>query len=250
MVILAVMRRLLTIFLLVSTTPAAAMVGNTPPVPPTLARHVVMFTGSGGTFCTGAVIARDLLLTAGHCVDPRDRYKLIQFTESGRPMLLDVVSATRHPQFDVKAFLNHRATADTAVLKLAQPLPSSYMPALLAPAEKRYFLGDRLTVVGYGVSVRGDGKTGGTLRAAVLSVTGQPGTLQIRLVDPAGKNTAPGMGACTGDSGAPAFDSTGAIAGVVSWSTAPNSEDGCGGLTGITPLGRYLSWIRSALPTQ
>jgi secreted trypsin-like serine protease len=219
------------------------MVGNAPPPPAALSRHVVMFTGSSGTFCTGVVIARDLVLSAGHCVDPRDRYKLIQFSASGQPVLLDVASATRHPQFDIKAFLNHRATADVAVLKLAQPLPASYVPAPLALAEKKVVVGNQLTVAGFGVSVRGDGKTGGTLRAATLTVTGQPGTLQIRLVDPAGNNTAPGMGACTGDSGAPAFDSTGAVMGVVSWSTAPQSEDGCGGLTGITPLTRYRAWV-------
>jgi hypothetical protein len=39
-------------------------------------------------------------------------------------------------------------------------------------------VGDSLVVVGYGVTVRGDGRTGGTARAASLVVTGQPGSLQ------------------------------------------------------------------------
>jgi len=29
----------------------------------------------------------------------------------------------------------------------------------------------------------------------------------------------------------------------VSWSTAPNDEGGCGGLTGVTPLLLYRDWI-------
>jgi hypothetical protein len=29
----------------------------------------------------------------------------------------------------------------------------------------------------------------------------------------------------------------------VSWSTGPNNTDGCGGLTGVTPLGNYRAWI-------
>lgn len=91
--------------------------------------------------------------------------------------------------------------------------------------------------------MRGDGKTGGKLRAATLTVTGQPGTLQIRMVDPTTNNVAPGLGACTGDSGSPAFDSNAEVVGIVSWSTAPRNEDGCGGLTGITPLIRYMPWI-------
>ena len=44
----------------------------------------------------------------------------------------------------------------------------------------------------------------------------------MRLVDPATNNTRNGLGACTGDSGAPVFenqDDRNVIVGVVSWST-------------------------------
>jgi secreted trypsin-like serine protease len=83
-------------------------------------------------------------------------------------------------------------------------------------------------------------------RAAHLTVTGQPGSLQIRLFDSATRGQSAGLGACTGDSGAPAFrdeNGTLTIIGVVSWSTGPNLTGGCGGLTGITPLVRYRQWI-------
>jgi Trypsin len=99
------------------------------------------------------------------------------------------------------------------------------------------------------VTVRGDGRTGGTARVATLVVTGQPGPLQIRLFDPVNKGLSAGLGACAGDSGAPAFRISGtgpAILGVVSWSTGPNLTAGCGGLTGITPLARYRGWIVDA----
>jgi hypothetical protein len=107
-------------------------------------------------------------------------------------------------------------------------------------------VGDRFVVAGYGVAVRGDGKSGGTVRAATLVATGQPGTLQIRLADPATKGERGGLGACTGDSGAPVYREIGgalAVVGVVSWSTGPALSDGCGGLTGVTPLTRYRAWI-------
>jgi hypothetical protein len=32
---------------------------------------------------------------------------------------------------------------------------------------------------------------------------------------------------------------------LVSWSTGPNGSDGCGGLTGLTPLVIYRDWITS-----
>ncbi|MBC7577610.1 MAG: trypsin-like serine protease, partial [Tardiphaga sp.] len=55
-----------------------------------------------------------------------------------------------------------------------------------------------------------------------------------------------GLGACTGDSGAPAFQMQGGratVVGVVSWSTAAGNAAGCGGLTGITPLTLYRDWV-------
>jgi hypothetical protein len=33
------------------------------------------------------------------------------------------------------------------------------------------------------------------------------------------------------------------VYGVVSWTTGPKMQDGCGGLTGVTPLELYLKWI-------
>ena len=34
-----------------------------------------------------------------------------------------------------------------------------------------------------------------------------------------------------------------AVIGVVSWSTGAAASEGCGGLTGVTPLARYRAWI-------
>ena len=67
-----------------------------------------------------------------------------------------------------------------------------------------------------------------------------------RLESRAVGDTRPGLGACTGDSGAPVYQTSGGaleLYGVVSWSTGPNAGDGCGGLTGVTPLELYRPWI-------
>jgi secreted trypsin-like serine protease len=234
-------RALLLVPLLVFSAPAGAITGPAPSAPMG-GRHAVMIVGSGGTFCTGAAIARDLVLTAAHCVAPGADYKLIEFDAARKPQFLDVTRIARHPQFDLKTLLAHRATADVALLKLAQPLPAVIVPATLAAHPPPPQPGDRYTVTGYGVAVRRDGKTGGSLRAAQLVATGRPGNLQIRLVDPATQGARPGLGACTGDSGAPVYSGT-ALVGVVSWSTGPNMSGGCGGITGVTPIGLYRAWI-------
>jgi secreted trypsin-like serine protease len=248
------MRRLLTalacsLFLcahaIVMCGPAAALVGGAVNADQTVARHVVMLVGPRG-FCSGVAIARNVVLTAAHCVPAGADYKLTELDAARQPVLKDIARIVRHPGFDADAALRQRVTADVALLRLAESLAAKFMPAPLAAPRRPVAVGDLLMVAGYGVAARGDGRTGGTLRTARLAVTGQPGTLQIRLVDPATKGERPGLGACTGDSGAPVFDDADgqvAVLGVASWSTGPALSDGCGGLTGVTPLGRYRDWI-------
>lgn len=229
--------------LMLSCLPAAAMVGGAAAPPESIARAVVLIVGSRGNFCTGAALASDLVLTAAHCVLPGADYKIVEYDAARQPQLRDVASVTAHPKFDLQNLLAHRATADVALLKLAAPL-ASVTPAPLGPA-LTVAPGDAFTVAGLGVAVRGDGKSGGTVRAASLVATGRPGNLQIRLADPVTSGERAGLGACTGDSGAPVFAMNGpaAIIGVVSWSTGPGNSAGCGGLTGVTPLFLYRDWI-------
>jgi hypothetical protein len=226
--------------------PAAAMVGGAEPAATGAGRSVVMILGSYGTACTATAIAPALLLTAAHCVQPGAEYKLADISDPHAPKLKPIARIERDPQFEMKKLLGHVATADVALLKLVQPLPPDVPTAALDNWAKPIAVGDALVVAGYGVAVRGDGRTGGTVRAATLVATGQPNTLQLRLFDPRTKGETAGLGACAGDSGAPAFRDTDgrlAIVGVVSWSTGAKLSAGCGGLTGITPLVRYRDWI-------
>jgi hypothetical protein len=225
---------------------AQAMVGGAAPAPAEYRHSVVMILGSSGTACTATAIGRDLLLTAAHCVQPGADYKLLGSEPGQPPALKTIIRIERHPQFDIKRLFNHLATADVALIKLAEPLPARISPAPIAGGSETVAVGDSLVVAGYGVTLRGDGRTGGTARATTLVVTGQPGPLQVRLFDPVSKGLSAGLGACAGDSGAPAFRPSSArpaILGVVSWSTGPNLTAGCGGLTGVTPLARYRGWI-------
>jgi len=236
----------LTLATAAAVPPVSAMVGGAQPAADGAGRSVVMILGSRGTACTATAVAPDLLLTAAHCVQPDADYKLADMAPGRDPVLKDIARIERDPQFDIKRLLGHLATADVALAELAEPLPAKIPPVPLDEATQPPAAGDPFVVAGYGVTVRGDGRTGGTVRAAMLVATGQPGALQLRLFDPRTKGETAGLGACAGDSGAPAFRDNGgrlAIVGVVSWSTGPKLAAGCGGLTGITPLIRYRAWI-------
>jgi secreted trypsin-like serine protease len=231
--------------LLVGVVPTAhALVGGASSVRNMAAgRHIVMVIGTRGNLCTGTALARDLVLTAGHCVAPAATYRVL--TPGVTPPGLPILSIAVHPRYNPKDYRAGRVTADVALLKLETPLPANVVPVRLA-ASHAVKAGDRLVIAGYGVTVAGSDTGVGVPRQSALVATGRPGNLQIRLVDPATRGERPGLGACTGDSGGPAFIEAGggyALVGVVSWSTGANGNGGCGGLSGVTPLELHRSWI-------
>src|SRR5690349_12670603 len=133
--------------------PARAMVGGAQPAAHGAGRSVVMILGSHGTACTATAIARNLLLTAAHCVEPGSEYKLADLTDPHAPALKPIARIERDPQFEMKRLLGHLATADVALVLLPQPL--DIPPVALDDGTRPVAVGDALVVAGYGVTVRG-----------------------------------------------------------------------------------------------
>src|SRR3954454_19369079 len=83
---------------LLSSFPAHAFVGGGAPSAEGVARSVVTIVGSRGNFCTGALIAPKLVLTAAHCVQPGAEYRIVEYG-GAQPTLQDVKSVAIHPGF-------------------------------------------------------------------------------------------------------------------------------------------------------
>jgi secreted trypsin-like serine protease len=209
-----------------------ALTGNAPPATSFPARSIVMIVDARRDLCTGTVLASDLILTAAHCLMRPVDYQVRTFT-GGQP--ISTRSIVVHPHFNPKSYAAARATADLALVRLNEPLTGLVAPATLAVA-RRVAIGEKLIIAGFGFRVAGTDQGLGLPRMATLAVTGKPGSLQIRLVDPSTNNGRSGLGACTGDSGAPVFESSGAQIDVVSWTTGPEDTEGCGGLSDAQPI--------------
>jgi secreted trypsin-like serine protease len=231
---------------IVLSAPALAIVGTADPASDAIARHVVMVVGTRGSACTGTVIARDLVLTAAHCLEPGERYTVLVPERGRRPQQTRVARFERHPEFDAESARAQRETADVALVKLAEPLPARAVPAPLG-ARDYFLIGDRFIIAGFGIDFLRGERSFGTLKSATLMAVRHPSSLQLRLADPITKGEQTGLGACSGDSGGPVFEDAGnrlLLVAVVSWATAAQGGGaGCGGLTGVTPLGLARAWI-------
>ncbi|WP_024277869.1 trypsin-like serine protease [Xanthobacter sp. 126] len=220
---------------LIGPNAAQAIVGGGPATAD-VAAQTVLIVSTRGASCTGTVLARDLVLTAAHCVAPKADYA-VAIIGDGEPKLVPAARIAVHPRFDATQFQTRRPTPDLALVKLAAPLPARFRTARLSTASELPEKGASFVLAGYGFIADRAEKSAGTLRAVEVSSIGTTGGIIVRLSLPQGL-----AGACTGDSGGPAFRE-GALAGVIGWVTAPGGADGCGGVTGVILVSPHRDWI-------
>jgi secreted trypsin-like serine protease len=205
---------------------------------PDLAAQSVMIVSTRGSICTGTV-TRELVLTAAHCVAPKSDYAVA--IKSGVPRVIQVVRIVLHPKFDPHQFETRVPSPDVAIIKLAEPLPANYRAAKLTSDPSLPKRGTLFTLAGFGFAKDGDERSLGTLRSIELPSVGTTGGIMVRVSSGNGGVA----GACTGDSGGPAY-LNGELAGVIGWTSIPAGKN-CGFTTGITLIGLQLEWIAQSI---
>lgn len=224
--------------------PAIGLVGGAQLAQGNIARQVVMIRDVRSRYCTGTVLARDIVLTAAHCVWETTGLTVFGGADTGATEGHNVVAVVPHPQYDARSYAESQATVDLALLKLESPLPE---PGPVIMRGRVPFPGERFIIAGFGVTASGSSARVGTLQTATLIAVGEPSSLQLRLADPASQDGAvAGLGSCYGDSGGPVFEwnrGRFVLIGLLSWSNGPNMAAGCGGFTGVTPLPRHRGWV-------
>src|SRR5258705_2636170 len=176
--------RMIAVLALLLSAPADAIVGGGVPSAEGVGRSVVTIVGSRGNFCTGALIAPRLVLTAAHCVQPGAIYKIVEYGADKQPQLQDVKNVGIHPSFNMQAMTAHRATADVALLQLEAPAKGKAAAMLGAP-QIPIVAGSRFTIAGIGVTIRGEGSNGGTPLMARRGCAARPRGLANSPADPA-----------------------------------------------------------------
>ncbi|MFO1114730.1 MAG: trypsin-like serine protease [Beijerinckiaceae bacterium] len=187
--------------------------------------------GSAG-FCSGVVVAPNIVLTAAHCVAAPTATRVHFRDSSGAPVLLTVARVARHPEYRADAVAARAKSVDLALVETSEPLPSSF--AAISLGEAPGTVGAVFKVAGFGMTRQGEASSSGHLRSALLTLREPLSKVLLWL-------EGGGAGACTGDSGGPVFYG-GAIVGIVAYAQAAVGR-GCGGLTQAVRVAPYADWI-------
>ncbi|MDB5651437.1 MAG: peptidase and chymotrypsin/Hap [Hyphomicrobiales bacterium] len=223
--------------------PAAALVGPATQ-DATFAPHVVMVLkrdAHGAGFCTGIVVARDVILTAAHCAADAANLR-IHLPGGDASGFISVAQTAVNPGFRPDAPRTRERSIDLALLRTASPLPANLRPVAIDWASVAQ-VGTHYQIAGFGLTREQDGRTGGTLRSGTLAARAPLSNILLWAEDPQGK----GLGACTGDSGGPVFTASGdSLVAVTVWSTGAGKK-ACGAVTQAAWLAPQRGWFESVL---
>lgn len=196
--------------------------------------------------CTGTLIAPDVVVTAGHCVDAGPVEVIVDTIDYAEGL------GERIPVAESHAYPEWYRTYDVGVLVLARPAkPAARTIALTCTANSALKRDAEVAIVGFGATTAWGDEPNSRLREATIRITDPTCTLDPACqakVAPTGEFAAGGSGkdSCFGDSGGPVFASTPAgpaLLGIVSRGLALSNAP-CGGGGVYVRADRVASWIK------
>ena len=204
--------------------------------------YVALSDKSGGFICGGSLIARNVVLTASHCLDGIKQatigpLKLKKGYVSGGTTTT-VAKMIGHPQYSKRTYIN-----DVALLVLSKPL-DGFKPAKLATSTPK--LKTKITVVGHGATERAQSssellRASMTVRAGSYCSGTDPGAICLEA-----KKVKNGyMEVCSGDSGGPGYASGGVVSGVVSY--GPDKKCGRNPWSVFADVSYFSGWIKKTM---
>lgn len=201
---------------------------------------------ASNAMCSGTLIAPDVVLTAGHCIETHPKLVVVGSVDLAKPAgtAIAVKSATAYPSW--------RSSYDVGVLVLDHAAPAK--PRAIASActvKEHLAVGEKVHVVGFGLTTESGEGTNTRLHEAMIPIvdpTCYRDPYCQSSIAPGGEFTAGGDGvdACFGDSGGPIYIDTKAgpaLIGVVSRGEAMIGEP-CGGGGVYVRADAVVSWIQ------
>jgi uncharacterized protein (TIGR03382 family) len=250
----------LAVFSSLSVLALVAVASATPPPPPivggTLAPpgkwpDTVAVLGKDGA-CSGTLVAPDVVVTAGHCIDTEPETVVVDSTDYAR------TGGERIPVAWSRAYPEWYRSYDIGVVVLARP--SRVPPRTVTSActvRAHVARGTAVQLVGFGVIRQDGGGANSRLHEAAVTITDPSCTTDPscqEAVAPHGELVAGGRGvdACFGDSGGPMFLASSAgpvLLGVVSRGLML-AQTPCGGGGVFVRIDKVTSWIQRVTGRQ
>jgi hypothetical protein len=201
------------------------------------APHAVMVY-SDLNACNGAVLARTLVLTAAHCFVGRTNFKIAGMIYGDLYSLADVAQGEPHPKYVAATKPQPLTAPDIALLRLVQPLPSGFRPALLAT--RKIDVGDRLEIVGRQAPRSGSAESTESAGMAVFAVSRVESDILVLTERRHSRESR--LGSCYGFSGSPVF----AIRTGIPLLAAILRGGYCGSDIYVTPIAPFGDWLSEA----
>lgn len=242
---------------LVSIPALALENGSIVATDPNLFKVAQVFTlnESGGEQCTGVIVAKDLVLTAYHCVSRANIKGFVSFTDPltqevfDRPIVGTMRDARQKevdPELARLGSIYTAARADVALVLFADGLPPKFKPAEFLPNFNSLKAEAKMSIYGAGMTSE-TGEWGDVLRIDAQLKVWLESVLVVK--------TAPHTNLCRGDSGGPIFieiENKSYLCGIVSGTpdggVCSHSEHAVGANLGfeLTPNISGATWFEGA----